>query len=104
MTLNIIDLLNSAFKADPNAMHALMVNRVPCNMALADHPDIIVEKVLASDEDLFQVGLLGIINGIMHVNNLPLVAIKFTDEKDKDGRYRILGFCNYVEAQTNDNT
>lgn len=100
MTLNIIDLLNSAFKADPNAMHALMVNRVPCNMALADHPDIIVEKVLTSDEDLFQVGLLGIVNGIMSVNNLPLVAIKFTDEKDKNGRYRILGFCEYKNGET----
>lgn len=100
MTLNIIDLLNSAFKADPNAIHALMVNRVPCNIVLADHPDIIVDKVLTLDEDLFQVGVLGIINGIMHANNLPLVAIKFADEKDKDGRYRILGFCEYKSGGT----
>ena len=37
---------------------------------------------------------------LLAANNLPLVAIKFADEKDKDGRYRILGFCEYKSGGT----
>lgn len=36
----ILNALNTAFTADPAAMHALCSNRVPCNRGLADHPTV----------------------------------------------------------------
>ena len=56
----IADLLNEALAADPAAIHALIINRVPCNSQLADHQDIVVES---NDHHSF-VDMLGILTGI----------------------------------------
>ena len=53
----IVELLNEALKADPKTMQALIDHRIKCNDALANHPDIQVNKKS-------EVGILGIINGI----------------------------------------
>lgn len=97
--MDVIDFLNHAFEADSNAMHALIVNRVPCNDKMVNSPWVIVDKVVTSDPEIFQVGMLGIINGLMNYNNLPLVEVKFTEEKDKDGKYKILGFREREEEE-----
>lgn len=60
---NIRDLLNSAMKCDPVAIHALIVNRVPCNQALVEHPCVVVDDLGAPDRSV--VGLLGILNGLL---------------------------------------
>lgn len=53
----VVNLFNTATKADPGAMRALIETRVPCNKELASHPSIQV------CEDC-TVGLLGLLNGI----------------------------------------
>ncbi len=55
----VIDLLNELVKLDPEAAHALMEYRVPCNEALGDHPSI---QVVQGESGLV-VGLLGVLNG-----------------------------------------
>lgn len=60
----IVDLLNAALAADPAAVHTLVINRVPCNSQLADHPDISVES---NDHHSF-VNMVGILNGICGVD------------------------------------
>lgn len=59
-----VDVLNSAYDADPAAIHALLCNRVPCNQELADHPSIVVVENKATPDPGYTVGLLGILNGI----------------------------------------
>jgi hypothetical protein len=88
------EILQRAFKADPNAMHALTVNRVPCNQALADDPDVIVDNPPVLGRTHFSVGMIGVLNGILHAVDLPRVAYKLDDEVDAEGRYRFLGFCD----------
>lgn len=53
-------VLNRAVASDPEAISALLEQRVPCNKALADDPTIQV----ASKDGAYHVGILGILNGI----------------------------------------
>ncbi len=90
--------LQSAFEKDPNALHALIVNRVPCNQALADDEFVVVGQpsVLENNNTLFQVGALGLVNAVLAAYHLPLVAIAFDDERDENGRHKVVGFCEYT--------
>lgn len=89
-----VECLNSAFAADPNAIHALMVNRVPCNQALADHPDVVVDNPPVIEGQHFSVGALGLVNGILTANGLPRIGVKFEPmPSDHEGRFKIVGFC-----------
>lgn len=98
-----LDCLNAAFANDPSAIHALIVNRVPCNQALVDHPFIIVEASPVLANKNYQVGALGLINGILTANGLPRVAVMFQDVPGEEQK-RIVGFCEYKppEAATAD--
>ena len=57
----IVQLLNSLVHADPDCMHNLTEQRVPCNQAVVEHPTV---QVWSHDgKDLL--GLLGVLNGIV---------------------------------------
>ncbi len=90
----VVDLLNNAFKSDPSAIHSLMVNRVPCNEQLVDDPFIVVDKPPVLTGEYFQVGALGLINGVLGCLGMPRVALTY-GEKDAEGRSKILGFTVY---------
>lgn len=70
-----IKVLNDAFKLDPKAMQALVDLRVKCNQALVNHPTI---QVTINDE----VGILGIINGILE----ELTKLKLGGNYDDDDK------------------
>jgi hypothetical protein len=91
------EILQRAFEADPNAMHALTVNRVPCNQALADDPHVLVDKSLVLKECHFSVGMMGILNGILVACDLPRVASMWSNDRDEEGRQKFEGFCDYSE-------
>ena len=88
----VLTLLNSAFNADPSAMHALIVNRVPCNNELADDPFIMVEASQVLLEESYSVGMLGVLNGVLNALGQPMVAAKF---EEIDGKNKLVGFCEY---------
>lgn len=58
-----IELLNSAIKADKEAINNLVNSRVACNLELAEHPTIQV----GCDIEECEVGLLGILNGLFGI-------------------------------------
>lgn len=90
----IVDCLNSAYAADPDAIHALIAfNRIPCNQKLVDHPDVVVGKNNITGG--WTVGSLGLLNGALTAAGLPRVAIKWSDIKNEKGIYDFLGFCVY---------
>ena len=71
------DYLNSAVQADRVAIHALRVNRVPCNEAMLDHPHVVVDyNTLSSSR---AVGALGLINGLLTSLGLPRMAADFEE-------------------------
>ncbi len=95
-----VDCLNTAFQADPNAIHALIVNRVPCNKALADHPDVVVDNPPVIEGEHYSVGALGLVNGILTANGLPRIGAKFEPmPSDHEGRFKIVGFCESTQGQ-----
>lgn len=73
-----VRVLNEINAADPSVLPALIAYRVPCNTELANHPTVQVgyiggQNPFTVDEELaiiqgpgphFEVGLLGIINGL----------------------------------------
>jgi hypothetical protein len=73
----IISLLNEINGMDPTVLPALINYRVPCNQALADHPTVQVGK----KTDGYEVGLLGIINGLLGVkeDSTGYIGAKFKD-------------------------
>lgn len=95
---SVIECMNSAFNADPEAIHALLVNYVPCNADLADHQYIQVGTNLVLERG-FQVGALGLINGVLQSAGLPLVC-SFWSAPGDDGRRKLLGFvgCPHEES------
>lgn len=90
--MNAADVLNKALEKDPNAIHAIIFNRVPCNESLAD--DEFVRVILAPTSSLisYQVGALGLINAVLAAHNLPIIYVELSDGVDQHGRKQILEF------------
>ena len=62
---DVVKVLNSAMKADRVTIQAMIFGRVTCNQAMADHPTI---QVGQAGDGSFEVGILGIINGLFGVD------------------------------------
>lgn len=60
-----VEVLNRALSADPKAMSDLVLSRVPCNLDLADDPTIQCGSPGDDEANGYEVGLLGVINGIL---------------------------------------
>lgn len=89
---SFIEVLNSAFAADQNAIHALCVNRVPCNKDLAEHEFVEVMESPVLNGQCFQVGTIGLLNGLLVSAGLDKIAMRFI-EPDSSGVKKIIGFC-----------
>jgi hypothetical protein len=100
MIHQIVDLLNEAYEADPAAVHALLCNRVPCNLELAEHPTIVVEENTIAAGHSYTVGMLGVINGIATKLTGQSVASMWADKDDPEYP-KLLGFKIYTPAVAN---
>jgi len=87
----ILDMLNDAFKADPGAIHTLLINRVPCNEKLADDPHFFAVKLNVADQSVYFTNGLELINTIMNLLGYPLIDVEFSEDLDSFGRKIILG-------------
>ena len=86
----VLECLNSAYKADPVAMHALNSLRFPTNEAMLNHPHVEV-----ANHQMFPgytVGVLGLINGVMRAMGLPNIASKWEKKDAETGRMELVGF------------
>lgn len=68
---SVSEVLTAAFARDPAAIHALIVNRVPCNQSLADDPHVVVDanRVLPG---AYTVGAMGLVNAVLPALGLPI--------------------------------
>jgi len=87
----VLERLNTAFKADPAALHALICNRVPCNEALADHSTFTVDTGMYGHN----AGALGLINCALSDVLGTRVAAQFS-EPDEFGRCKLVGFQEFL--------
>lgn len=99
--MDAVECLNIAFQADPNAVHALVANRVPCNRFLADDRFVVVGQCRVLPDENWQVGALGLVNAVLAASDLPLVASEWS-EPDADGHRKLIGFCEYRPEDAGD--
>jgi hypothetical protein len=92
---SVLDSLNEAYRRDPLAIRALLINVVPCNEDLANHRDIQVHDFGTPNGVGYMVGTLGVINGVLASIGLPLVASMWSDSVDASGSKTLLGFMEY---------
>ena len=59
-----IEVLNRIHAADPSVLPALISHRVACNETVCDDPTVQVGR---SDAGQWEVGLLGVINGLVGI-------------------------------------
>jgi hypothetical protein len=81
-----VNILNQAYRADPEAISKMFAQRYSCNDNLADHPTIEV----AGGDDAPHVGVIGIINGIVADITGEKVAVIY-DERG------LAGFTVYLK-------
>jgi hypothetical protein len=90
----VVDYLNELTELDRVAVGALISNRVPCNLELANHPTC---QVMAQNGGN-HVGLLGLLNGLCGVyddgprKNWGAVAARFDEPKVEGAWCDLLGF------------
>jgi len=87
-----LEVMQSAFRADPAAMRAIAVNRVPCNQSLAEHPLVVVGEVPIEKHGLFELSPIGLMQGIMDAIGCER-RIAFVYEKSKEPERKMLGFA-----------
>ncbi len=74
-------MLNRVHRADPTVLPALIAHRVPCNLAVADDPTVQVHRVKDTDDE-WEVGVLGIINGLYGIQGpkaVGFIAAEYDD-------------------------
>ncbi len=73
-----IEVLNRVNEADPTVLPLLIDYRVPCNRAVADDPTVQV----GVHDDVWSVGVLGIVNGIVGIdtNGSGFIAAHYDDD------------------------
>lgn len=89
--------LNLAYQHDPDAIHTLLGQRVPCNTALMRHPTVVVESRYPADQAGYTVGALGLLNAAMTAAKLPRVAAMYTD--GVHGPATLVGFVEYKPTE-----
>lgn len=89
----LIDSLNAAWKADPDAILDLIEHRTSCNRALADHPTVQVAVIGAMEDEHFSVSTLGLLNAVVQPLMGDCIAFRWNDDGTP------LGFCVYQGAE-----
>ena len=87
----ICDLMNELIAIDRPAVAAMLANRTPCNKALADHSTVQV----ASRHGGYDVGILGILNGLcgIHEDGNGAICAVFDDPKTDRGFHDLSHFA-----------
>lgn len=96
ITQRAVDALNEAFRRDPCAIYALIAIGIPCNQELADDQFMVVDQIpVLQGGPYYSIRLGGILAGISEAMGIPKIATEWSDERNEDGRQKMIGFCVY---------
>ena len=84
----VLSTLTEAYVADPIAIQSLMNIQVDCNSKLSDHPTVQVRD----HDGIYQVGALGLINGIVERLTGQRIAAAFDENI-------LVGFVQYKQVK-----
>jgi hypothetical protein len=96
-TDKLVQALNAAFVLDPNAMHALITNRFPCNFGFAEKSFLFCDKSIVLEGEHWRTGAWGLLCGALSAMGLPAVEARWSEDADDDGRRKLIGFVRVAE-------
>jgi len=82
-----VNFLNELIKIDQNAVSALFSMRIICNEELADHETVQVHQL---GPETFQVGMIGILNGLFGIDEFGWGHVVADYENAKISGFRVL--------------
>lgn len=91
----MLSVLNEAMSLDPEAIHALMCNRVPCNTNLMEHPTIGVITAPLGERKAYAVGAMGLLNGVIEGATGIRIMMVWDDTEPPT----FIGFREYTEEK-----
>ena len=82
----VVEFLQELIELDPEAVAELVAARVPCSRALADHPTV---QVGAAKDGGFEVGILGVLNGMCGTrkDSTGFVSVLVDDDGNVSGAH-----------------
>ena len=83
-----LDVLNSAFEADPRALWAIWNHRVPANEGLQDHPRVVVDAVPGLGSSEYFLSLEGLLYGMFTAMGLPTITIDWEINTTRVNRFK----------------
>lgn len=89
----VVDFLNELLKVDRLAINAIFNSRVYCNKEMAEHPTVQVGRY----EEVTQVGIVGILNGLFDTNDNDYGCISVYIENGEIEEFRF-----HTEEQLNE--
>ena len=97
-----LEYMRTLYDADPSAVHALLVNRVPTNQAMIDHPTAVCDAAPIGGGPLKYptIGMLGVLNGLLGslgLANDQLLAVAWDNSDPFEPRF--VGFRAYTPPQ-----
>ncbi len=84
-----LSIMQEAFEKDPEAIEKLVEFRVPCNKKIEDESRLI--PYAEKDDDSLQLGMLGVINGILDSLASRRLIASYTDDN------KLLGFTSFLK-------
>lgn len=82
-----VDFLNELLKIDSKAIESLFNIRIFCNNDMMEHPTVQVSKV---NEELGQLGIIGILNGLFKTDRYGWGHIAVSYNKNKIEEFKVL--------------
>jgi len=89
-----VSFLNELLEYDSYVISALFSTRIMCNRYLADHKTVQVRQL---GEDAFQVGMIGILNGLFGIDENGWGHIAADYDNGKIIRFRLLSYEDVKE-------
>lgn len=86
---DVVSFLNELTALDPAAMHNLVESRVACNDPFADHPTLQVSSRVNGDGSDYEVGILGVLNGLFGTDDINYGPISASFEEGRLVRFNV---------------
>ncbi|MDO8715320.1 MAG: hypothetical protein Q7J73_00660 [Dehalococcoidales bacterium] len=92
----VVKYLNELLEIDRDAISNLIASRVECNEKLSNHPTV---QVGTREDGKYEVGLLGILNGLFSVDENEYGEIYMVVEDDKKTPVKFLTRDEYKRSE-----
>jgi len=81
----LMTIITNMMQADPHAMTELFNMRVKCNKKLKEMSGVNARTIVENGSEKYYIGIIGLINAILHSININKIAIHGIPKEDLSG-------------------